>query len=328
MRVNTLWKPLKWIVSLGLITVLMSQVNFSEISKNLYHIIWAWVGISLLFEVVGYGLDTLKWSYLLCFQGHSVSFWKLLNFRLVGQFFNNFLPSNVGGDIVRIVDLSKHSGSVIHASSSVIMSRLTGVFALFPLMCVFALFNDGVLPTRLIFIALSVLGIIFIGFVGIFWSRRSGRVLLNLLSRILPPKIMSHIEGFITVIYEYQKFPAVVINSILLSVLYQGCGILSVFTLCHALSIDISIVQLAIIMPIVATVMMIPLSINGLGVQDVSLVYFFNLLGISIHATLLISILFHFIRISGSLLGGIVFLLRRTQPSHMKEVSAKRHDTA
>src|SRR5207249_5211049 len=68
-----------------------------------------------------------KWGILLAAQGIRVPLYYLLRYTFVGLFFGNFLPSNVGGDVVRAYDLARFTERKAVSSASVVVDRLTGL---------------------------------------------------------------------------------------------------------------------------------------------------------------------------------------------------------
>jgi uncharacterized protein (TIRG00374 family) len=107
-----------------------------------------------------------KWHILLKSQGFHVSIWRLYALYMVGKFFNNFLPSNVGGDVVRGYELGKSIDSGADSMASVFMERFTGLIVLI----VFAVFS---FLSNLRFIQdwrlTLAMGLATFGLLGVFW---------------------------------------------------------------------------------------------------------------------------------------------------------------
>src|SRR2546425_12271224 len=75
-------------------------------------------------------LGTYQWWRLLQVADIRIPLWKACAYYHIGLFFNNFLPANIGGDIARVADSSRHAGSTGAAVSAVMMDRLIGTVAL------------------------------------------------------------------------------------------------------------------------------------------------------------------------------------------------------
>ena len=91
------------------------------------------VALCYLLEWISYGVDSLKQSLFLRARNIKISFSKLVELRFLGSFFNNLLPSNIGGDVIRAVGLSRYLSNAKDSWASILLSRFMGVLAVFPL---------------------------------------------------------------------------------------------------------------------------------------------------------------------------------------------------
>lgn len=117
---------IKLAVAVVLITILLSFVDWRESLLLLgdVRLLPALYASGLL--VVGLTLSTLKWQVLLAAHGIFLSLLRLLKCYWIGSFFSMFLPSNVGGDVVRLALLHRHGLTIVGAS--IVVERLTGLF--------------------------------------------------------------------------------------------------------------------------------------------------------------------------------------------------------
>ena len=121
---------IKMVVSMGLIIYAFGSTDIHAIwdavrSADLFLLILAFVLIA-----VGFYISALRWQILLKAQHVFISIKELTKSYLVGTFFNNFMPTTIGGDIIRTYDVSKISRSAAQSFTVIIVERLTGVFAL------------------------------------------------------------------------------------------------------------------------------------------------------------------------------------------------------
>ena len=79
---------------------------------------------------VGYLITALRWKILLATQGANPKIGFLIRSIMVGTFFNNLLPSTIGGDIIRIYDTRQLGINRSSATSVIIIDRLMGLLAL------------------------------------------------------------------------------------------------------------------------------------------------------------------------------------------------------
>jgi glycosyltransferase 2 family protein len=129
---KSLFTVLRIVISVGILVYLFKTQfkNFSEISDFFRHshVNILFVVISMAMYWIGIFLLVLRWQIMLKTQKIAASFGFLFGSYLVGCFFNNFLPTSIGGDVYRIYDTSKlkHS-SGMKAASIVLMERTTGI---------------------------------------------------------------------------------------------------------------------------------------------------------------------------------------------------------
>ncbi len=207
----------------------------------------------------------------------------------IGAFFNNFLPTSVGGDVVKAFKLAGSTGKKVDAVSSVFMERLTGVLVL-------ALISWG-------------------GFLYYFWPR-SVLVSLGLLAAGvmgigLSPKLAKlHplLEKFYNSVLSYRNERAVLKKALWTSFVVQVFAITTQYLVLVALGIKVSYLYCLFVVPIITVASMAPLSINGLGIQDGLYVFFFERASVMPTEVLAASFVYHTLRLASSLVGGFLYL--------------------
>ena len=96
---------LQLLFSLGLLIWLVSRAGLDQIAGALAGIDWTWYLPAFVLFLVNVVLRTYRWFTLLTVLDDRASFWHLLYLYFLGFFFNNFVPSGFGGDIVKVVSL-------------------------------------------------------------------------------------------------------------------------------------------------------------------------------------------------------------------------------
>ena len=102
---------LKAIVSIGLLALLLSRVDLARLWRYAREASISWLVGALCLYLLMVLASTWRWRILLRAQHVAMPFTSLTASFLVATFFNNFLPSNIGGDVVRITDTVKAAGS-------------------------------------------------------------------------------------------------------------------------------------------------------------------------------------------------------------------------
>src|ERR1051325_10730086 len=120
----------KLAVSVALLWLLFSRVDVSKLWANARQASPAWLGLALAFYVVTILATVWRWWLLLEAQEIDMSFQALYASMSVALFFNNFLPSSIGGDVVLIADTAKVARSKTLASIVILADRTMGMMAL------------------------------------------------------------------------------------------------------------------------------------------------------------------------------------------------------
>ena len=301
---------LKVLVTLLLFLFLYSQLNFQESILYLKKASLAWLILALLLEGFGYLVDVLKQSLFLSTKGLKVTVTTLLAIRFIGGFFNNFLPSNIGGDVVRAVKLSTLLGNSKDSWASIIISRFLGVLVIFPMVSVSLLFYPfpkSAIPVNAAY-PISLFLCFLTGYYLLFFNEAVTSKMESILNN-LSNRFVRRVAKLYEAICFFKKDYGIIFLGSVYSLVYQILGIIAIYIVSVSLEMNISLKIFFVFIPIVALVSMLPISINGLGVQDVTFVYLFQMAGYDKEAGLAISIIWHMVRISATLPGGILFVL-------------------
>lgn len=300
---------LKLVISAGLLAVLFRQTDVSVVAARLRRVDPAWIALALAAHALLLLLSGWRWRRLLVTQHVSATTWQLTLSCLVANFFNNFLPSNIGGDVVRIADTAPLTGSRTVAMAVVLLDRILGLIALFGVAATGSLMLRHALPGTAYLWLLLVLGALAAGLVV---SRP------QLLPRLLRP-LARFREEWVTERLGRLEATLTRVGSHRLRLVEAFAGAVAVqvlvvlFYLCVArgLSIDLPLRDALVIVPISLVIQLAPVSINGFGVREAVFSYLFVKLGHAVDAGLALSIAGAALLILASLPGGLLFLLRR-----------------
>ncbi|MCK4828596.1 flippase-like domain-containing protein, partial [bacterium] len=120
----------KLAISAGLLFYLFSIVDVPAMGKALSNATIPYIVLTLLIMVLSVVLSCYKWQALLKIDQIKSSLAELIHYYLIGIYFNNFLPTSIGGDAVRVYMLSKRKGYTAAALTSVYVERVSGLVAL------------------------------------------------------------------------------------------------------------------------------------------------------------------------------------------------------
>jgi glycosyltransferase 2 family protein len=256
---------------------------------NIYFLFFAiaLIGIQL-------SLSSLRWFLVNKLLKLEVSFKNILTFTFIGQFFNQILPSSIGGDAVKILALSKSGLSLSRSTSSIFCDRFVGLLVLiliifFALMLVPENWNLNVtdIKTFIYFFIAFIFMFIFILKFCIKYIKN-----ISIQNKLL--KLFFGIANDLFSFFSSFKQTAIII---LLSLIIQLITIYVFYIIFHSISSDVSFENCFILIPVVMLVSMLPISFAGWGLREVALVVAFEYAGIENSYAMATSILFGLMQI-------------------------------
>jgi len=296
---------LKTLVSLGLIALLINQVDFKEIVNILKNADITMIIYAMILLTIQVFIATTRWQFVLKCQKIILGFKNTLQILWSGIFFNQAMPSSVGGDVIRGYYLKKKSITLGRATLGVLMDRLFGMMGLVLLVVaslplLFKLINDPTARSGMLFIALGI----------------SLALLLILFTDKLPGNF-SHLKvfkGFYSLSQEGRHCISKNYNGliiIIISILIHLISVVAVMTIAIGLEINVEWGGFLLMVPLASLIMVIPISIAGWGVREGVMVVGFGYLGVAPEAALALSILYGLLMLVVALPGGIVWVLKR-----------------
>jgi uncharacterized membrane protein YbhN (UPF0104 family) len=222
-----------------------------------------WILVGFLLVNASVVLRAYRWLLLIRGLHMRVSFGRLVELYYVGSFFNIFLPSGFGGDVVRILEVSRDVPSEI-ATGTVLIDRMTGLMMLFALALVSLPFRPEGFPPALLSIIVAIcVGGLIAGFALLEGS------MLRTISRWLPNKLINSGGGFMLKVTRavdecgWRAIAGAMVVSVLFNLLQTAWWT----TTGWALGLDVPYSYMLLVVPILSLAMLMP-SIGGLGVRE------------------------------------------------------------
>lgn len=298
------------LISVTLITYLLFQVDTTELFTIGRGAILSFLLLAILLEFTGVCVKALRWWWLLRTSEQQISYAWTLRTYLIGQFFSNFLPTMVGGDAVRIYRLNQRTQRTSRAFASVFIERITGFVAL----TLIAMAALG-LSLQLLTAAPQLLW-------GTVWCIvcASGALGLALaatpitrrLTRLQLPNVMNwraKLLGMAEALSGYYDYRRTLLGVIGLSFVYQFVWIGANYAVARALHMDVPLAFMALMVPVVDIVGMVPIFFNNLGAREAIFALLLSQLGTTTELALVLSFLVFIVRLTVSLLGGLLYLM-------------------
>lgn len=303
----------KILISLGLISWLLSRADLGQIWQTIQSANYGLLVLAFLVFFVGYFLTAKRLQLLLRALDVPARLWTLVQSFSIAIFFNNFLPSTIGGDAYRMYDCFRMGAGKSRAITVVFIDRVIGLSALIMLAFGVSMFATEVaqhIPLLRLFLVGAIFGVLVLAWI-VFGS--GGKVLMRLTQG--SNKLMKLLHGAMSKIYYgfhlFEGRSDVMLKAVGLSLLLQSNVVIHCLIIAKALHIEIPVMAMFIIIPLSFLIMTAPISINGIGLRESIFVFFFGLYGVPQEQALAFSFISFGMILAQGVVGGIVFMLRR-----------------
>lgn len=316
MRSVLTW-AVKLLVSGGLLYWLLSRVDRAQLWDNISHASPLWLAAALGLYLLMILVSAWRWKQLLDAQDVPATIKHLTASYLVATFFNNFLPSNIGGDVIRISDTAAAAGSKTRAATIVLFDRGIGLIGLVLVAALGATIATE-LGDQEPFDPLWL-------WVGLAAGTLAISVTLmkpGLIGKLLTPLRVFHkewvderINQLLESLEKFAAHPSALVRCLLGSIAVQIILVWFYAAIAHAMGVPMPAVHLAVLIPMSFIVQMLPLSVNGFGVREAIFGLYFARLGLPRESAIAMSFLGAALIMLFSVSGAAVMLVRK---SHAK----------
>jgi len=322
---RVLLQILKVVVSLGLILFLLSRVSPGRLMSVIDETRPIHLALALIVFFLSGLLGSFQWHLLLRAGGIILPFSKTFRLYFVGLFFNNFLPANVGGDAVKIYDVSRIGNDPHQVFAITLLDRVIGItgLCLLAIAASISLHGRGRIPN------LNIYMLIFAGCVApviaLTLNRRLSGGVKRLFGMITWWGLGSRFRAVFDHLGSFRRLRFLLVKLTLLAVAVQFMRVSTHLAVGSALGVPLSLdrgLGFFVFIPLLGLLMVLPISINGLGVREGMGIILFTQIGLLEEQALLVEFITYVIMVVVSLIGGLFFLQRhlsrnRRQPEEV-----------
>jgi len=263
---------------------------------------------------LGFLFSALRWQKLLKSQGVHVRLLALIDSYLVGSFFNVFMPTRIGGDVVRVRDLSRATASITRSASSVFVERFLGMSVLLVFTLSASLFRlplSQKIPAIWVGIAIGVFGLAVL--LSVLYSQFVSRLMWLIPLPKLREKILAVWQTFCenAMLLLSQREPLV--WGLWYSFLLQVTVVVHFWIIGEALCFGIPLLDYFFLIPVQLVILMLP-TINGIGLREASSIVLFGFYGIVATDAATFGLIDLAMMLVIGLIGCFRFLFRRSIP--------------
>ncbi len=298
------------VVGLGLIVFLFWALDIKEILVNIRGVSGKYLFYASIPYLIFILVSAWRWQVLLDFKKFNMSFGRTLVIYFISLFFNNFLPTTVGGDMMRVVYTMKDRRA--DSLATVIVDRILGFVGLF-IFALIAVFYLLIMRNDTEFLPFMVVGLSIVLLVTyVFFSQKAYNLFSPLVGKMRLFKLGERLNRLHAAGTEFGGAWGTITLCIFHSVIIQATlAIAPFFVLLGMGHTEIGIIPFFLYVPIINVISMIPVSLNGLGIRENSYVLLFSRVGLAGELSLAMSLLSFFIIFVYSLIGGVLFLFYR-----------------
>ena len=295
---------LRVVASAAMLAFLVPRIHLASLFPSRQLSTLGWLAGGLAVYTVAVFLSTVRWGQVLHALEIPSHLPPLVSHTLAGMFVSNFLPSTVGGDVLRVTRLSAVNGQRHTSVASVVVERLTG-FLVLPFITLVALIGN---PTLLHLGQASRLSIT----VAVGTLVALAAILLLVSSSKVGERFAGRSWlGFVAAVHlvlaRLRRDPGAAVGVLVSALAYQLTMVAGAWMAGHAMGIEVGWSAMMAFMPIVAIAQVLPLSVSGLGLREGALVLLLVPLGVSTGQAVAFGLLLYGMNMVVSLLGAPAF---------------------
>lgn len=258
-------------------------------------------------------VSTFRWTVILN-KDIPMTYPKALSIYFIGMFFNNFLPTIVGGDLIKGYYLYKESGRGDVSVASIFLDRYSGFAALMVLTLIALISGWGLVAgTELPPLILMLIGSFAVASL-IIWVGPLHSWAMKILSKVHFYGLNQKIDKFYKLLMSYKGHRAILVKIFIASLFVQSGVILGYFALSKGLGMTVPLGYFFLFLPLTAAVAMLPISLSGLGLREGAFVFLFTRAGATQEQALTLSLLWVALVIVISVFGGIEYIRMGGKP--------------
>ena len=290
--------------SILLLYLSLRWVNVGALGERLSRFELGWIALAVFLLTAQVVLLAARWREIATVCGANLAFTSALQISFIATFFNQVLPSTVGGDGARIWLFARQGAGWATATYSVLIDRIAGVFvlALIVVACLpwtFSLIHDSIARAVLLVIGFgAIAGVLIFVLIGVRFRQWLDRWMLtrhlSAASRISAALCRSHRSATIV---------------LACSVAIHLLGVTVAWCCVKAVAAPVSFAQVLFLMPPVILIATVPVSIAGWGVRESSMIVAFAYAGLAQSDGLTLSILFGAVGFIVGVVGGIIWIV-------------------
>jgi len=305
-----LLSTIKILVSAALLYFALRKANFSDLASRINIASLGWIGLAIAVAFLQIFVGVLRWREVSAECGAPLGTLQAMRFNMIGAFFNQTLPSSIGGDAVRLWLVARGGAGWRAATYSIFVDRAIGLIALAIVIVAslpwsYSLIRDPHGRSALLLVDFAALaggmGFLLLGRLHWPWLKRWwGTHHVHACSVIANRVIFSRKRG-----------PAIASLSVLVHVL----AVVIAWCVVQSIAAPVAFGQVFQLVPPVMLITMLPISIAGWGVREATMGLAFGYAGLMANEGINVSLLFGAVSFIVGACGGLVWIFSAEKAS-------------
>jgi len=296
---------IKFSVSAALLFMIFNNVDLEQAYASASMLSLGTVLMALVLQIASNSIASFRWFLIMQRLGSTKNFLFFLLSYFKGTFFNQGLPTSIGGDAIRILDCSRNSHSKLDGFYGVFIDRFVGLAGLLILNIVALLFNRNILPQNIYFALLAILALLFFALITLLFVYRFRLFRTN--------KWFAYIGQLSERYYQVYASPSSLAVQIGLSVIIHLLAMTAFYVLGIGVGLDYPLSVYLVLVPPVVLLIILPISLAGWGIREGAMISIFLLVGADRSKVLTFSLLYGLLALTSSLPGLFVYLIQKNR---------------
>jgi glycosyltransferase 2 family protein len=298
-----LLSAIKILVSAALLYLALRKANFADLAARLDLASAAWLALAVALTFFQIFIGVLRWRIVSAECGAPLPLRQAMRYNVIGTFFNQTLPSSIGGDAVRLWLVARAGAGWRAATYSIFVDRAVGLIAL-------AIIIVSSLPwsSHLIADSYGRTALTLVDFAAL--AGGAGFLVLGVLPWPWLKRWWAthHIHACAVianrVIFSRKNEPAIAI----LSLLVHFLAVVIAWCVVQSISAPVGFEQTFLLIPPVMLITMLPISIAGWGVREATMGLAFGYAGLVTNEGINVSLLYGAVSFFAGAIGGLVWI--------------------
>jgi uncharacterized protein (TIRG00374 family) len=299
---------LRLVVAVGITLYLLRHADPSAVGAALTRVSWTWLAGAVVLVIADRALMAYRWMALLGPENRP-PFLRLLRIFFESSFIGSFLPGSVGGDAARAWSLSRDGVSGSRSVASVLMDRLLGVIAILASAVAGLALVPSALENYAVLWSVAVGSLGCLAALAIVFSRDVDRWARQLLPQKAPGHPLESLRRLLGALQDYRARSSVLLSVLAASGLVQVLRVAQAWMLGRGLGLTVPFEIYLAYIPIILLVMLLPITVSGLGTGNAAFVWLFAQAGVPAADAFALSILFMALGFAGTLPGAVLYVV-------------------